>query len=65
MRGLPRHILDYAESLPEATPLCQADLLHLGNRAASARGSFRHSEQYPWLYRRFKTRPLGGLGLYR
>ena len=31
-----------------------------GNRAASARGSFRHSEQYPWLYRRFKTRPAWG-----
>ena len=34
MRGLPRRILDYAETLPEATPLCPAGLLHLGNRAA-------------------------------
>ena len=34
MRGLPRRILDYAATLPEATPLCPAGLLHLGNRAA-------------------------------
>ena len=27
-------ILDYAETLPKATPLCPAGLLHLGNRAA-------------------------------
>ena len=34
MRGLPRSILEHAASLPEATPLCPAALLHLGNRAA-------------------------------
>ena len=34
MRGLPRRILDYAATLPEATPLCPADLVHLGNLAA-------------------------------
>ena len=27
-------ILDYAETHPEATPLCPAGLLHLGNRTA-------------------------------
>ena len=26
--------MDHAEALPEATPLCPAALLHLGNRAA-------------------------------
>ena len=34
MRSLPQRIIDYAESLPEATPLCPAGLLHLGKRAA-------------------------------
>ena len=34
MRSLPKRILEYAESLPEATPLCPAGLLHLDNRAA-------------------------------
>ena len=34
MRGLPKRIMEHAEALPEATPLCPAALLHLGNRAA-------------------------------
>ncbi len=34
MRGLPRRIMEHAGALPEATPLCPAALLHLGNRAA-------------------------------
>lgn len=34
MRSLPKRIMEYAENLPEATPLCPAGLLHLGNRAA-------------------------------
>ncbi len=34
MRGLPRRIMEHAEALPEATPLCPAALLHLGKRAA-------------------------------
>ena len=34
MRGLPRRIMEHAEALPEAMPLCPAALLHLGNRAA-------------------------------
>ena len=34
MRSLPHRILEYAETLPEATPLCPAALLHLGSRAA-------------------------------
>ncbi len=34
MRGHSRKPIDYAESLPEATPLCPAALLHLGSRAA-------------------------------
>ena len=34
MRGLQKRIMEHAEALPEATPLCPAALLHLGNRAA-------------------------------
>jgi len=34
MRGISRRIMEHAEALPEATPLCPAALLHLGNRAA-------------------------------
>ncbi|MDE0386797.1 MAG: DUF6088 family protein [Defluviicoccus sp.] len=34
MRGLPKRIMEHAEALPEAVPLCPAALLHLGNRAA-------------------------------
>ena len=34
MRGLSRRIMEHAATLPEATPLCPAALLHLGNRAA-------------------------------
>ena len=34
MRGLSQRIMEHAEALPEATPLCPAALLHLGNRAA-------------------------------
>ncbi len=34
MWGLPKYIMEYAESLPEGTPLCPGALLHLSNRAA-------------------------------
>lgn len=34
MRGLPHRIMEHATVFPEATPLCPAALLHLGNRAA-------------------------------
>ena len=34
MWGLPKRIMDHAETLPEATPLCPGALLHLGKRAA-------------------------------
>lgn len=34
MRGLSHRIMEHAEALPEATPLCPAALLHLGNRAS-------------------------------
>ena len=34
MRGLPKHIMEHARGLPEATPLCAGALLHLGHRAA-------------------------------
>lgn len=34
MRGLPKRIMEHAETCPEATPLCPDALLHLGNRAA-------------------------------
>ena len=34
MWSLPKRIMEYAETCPEATPLCPGALLHLGNRAA-------------------------------
>ena len=34
MHGLPKRIIEYAKSLPEATPLCPGTLLHLGRRDA-------------------------------
>ena len=34
MRSLPHRILEYAEALPEATPICPGALLHLGSRGA-------------------------------
>jgi len=34
MQSLPKRIMEHAEALPEATPLCPGALLHLGNRAA-------------------------------
>ena len=34
MLSLPQRIMEYAERLPEATPLCPGGLLHLGKRAA-------------------------------
>ena len=41
MRGLSRHIMEYAEALPEAAPLCPAALLHLGSRAVVDRALSR------------------------
>ena len=34
MRSLPKRIMEHAEALPEATPICPGALLHLGKRAA-------------------------------
>ena len=34
MRGLPKLIMECAQALPEAAPLCPGSLLHLGRRAA-------------------------------
>ena len=34
MNSLPSRIMEHAEALPEATPLCPGSLLHLGSRAA-------------------------------
>lgn len=34
MASLPKRIMEYAEALPEAAPICPGTLLHLGNRAA-------------------------------
>ena len=34
MLSLPKRIMEYSNSLPEATPLCPSALLHLGKRAA-------------------------------
>lgn len=34
MKSLPERIMQLAETMPEATPICPAALLHLGKRAA-------------------------------
>ena len=34
MTSLPKRIMELAEALPEAAPICPGTLLHLGNRAA-------------------------------
>ena len=34
MKSLPERIMEHAKALPEATPICPAALLHLGQRAA-------------------------------
>lgn len=34
MASLPKRIMEHAQAMPEATPLCAGALLHLGNRAA-------------------------------
>ena len=34
MKSLPERIMEHAEAMPEATPICPADLLHLGKRSA-------------------------------
>ena len=34
MASLPKRIMEHAEALPEAAPICPGALLHLGNRAA-------------------------------
>ena len=41
MHGLPCRIMQYAEALPEATPLYSAALLHIGNRDAVNRAFSR------------------------
>ena len=34
MKSLPERIMEHAEAMPEATPICPAALLHLGQRPA-------------------------------
>lgn len=34
MASLPKRIMEHAEALPEAAPICPGTLLHMGNRAA-------------------------------
>ena len=34
MKSLPERIMEHAKATPEATPICPAALLHLGQRAA-------------------------------
>ena len=34
MKSLPERIMEHAEAMPEATPICPTALLHLGQRAA-------------------------------
>ena len=43
MKSLPERIMEHAEATPEATPICPAALLHLGQRAAVGQARIRMS----------------------
>ncbi len=60
MRGLSRRIMEHAESLPEATPLCPGALLHLGNRDAvhQALSRLARSERLMHICRGVYMRPI-------
>ena len=60
MRGLPHRIMQFAASLPEATPLCPAALLHLGNRAAvdQALSRLARSGDLMWICQGIYMRPI-------
>ena len=60
MSGLSRRIMEYAEALPEATPLCPSALLHLGNRAAvdQALSRLARSGSLMRIYRGIYMRPV-------
>ncbi len=60
MRGLSHRIMEYAATLPEATPLCPAALSHLGNRTAVAHALSRlaHSGWIMRICRGVYMRPI-------
>ena len=60
MRGLRHRIMRFATSHPEATPLCPAALLHLGNRAAvdQALSRLARSGDLMWIYQGVYMRPI-------
>ena len=39
MKSLPERIMEHAEAMPEATPICPAALLHLGPKGRSGSGA--------------------------
>ena len=60
MRGLYRRIMEHAEALPEAIPLCPAALLHLDTRAAvdQALSRLARSEHLMRICRGVYMRPI-------
>ncbi len=60
MRGLPKRIMEYARSRPEATPLCPGALLHLGHRAAidQALSRLARSDRLMRIYHGVYMRPV-------
>ena len=60
MSSLPKRIMQYAEDMPEATPIQAEDLLHLDDRAAVARALSRlaRSERLLRICRGIYMRPI-------
>lgn len=60
MKSLPERIMEHAEAMPEATPICPADLLHLGKRSAvnQALSRLARSDRLMRIYQGVYMRPI-------
>ena len=60
MKSLPERIMEHAEAMPEATPICPADLLHLGKRSAVNQALLRlaRSDRLMRIYQGVYMRPI-------
>ena len=60
MKSLPERIIEHAEAMPEATPICPADLLHLGKRSAvnQALSRLARSERLMRIFQGVYMRPI-------
>lgn len=60
LKSLPERIMEHAESMPEATPICPGALLHLGKRSAvnQALSRLARSDQLMRIYQGVYMRPV-------